>query len=132
MDINPEDETSYTTQYQDAFQNFVENEYCVQHRCLPVTKSNNTLNNNLSSVEMASGSGQSSYDPYDLSSDDDEYIMSTNVAEMTPGPSGHASCLFTAANFYLNSPPELLLNWGQIVPNCNDYHSDPVEISCIF
>jgi len=27
MDINPEDETSYTTQYQEAFVKYVENEY---------------------------------------------------------------------------------------------------------
>jgi len=27
MDINPEDKTSYTTQYQEAFLKYVENEY---------------------------------------------------------------------------------------------------------
>jgi len=58
MDINPEDETSYTTQYQEAFLKYVENEYCTKHRRLPVIKSHNTLNNNLSSFEMASRSGQ--------------------------------------------------------------------------
>jgi hypothetical protein len=31
MDINPEDETSYTTQYQEAFLKSVENEYCAKH-----------------------------------------------------------------------------------------------------
>jgi len=31
MDINPEDDTSYTTQYQEAFQNYVENEYCAKY-----------------------------------------------------------------------------------------------------
>jgi hypothetical protein len=77
MDINPEDETSYTTQYQEAFLKYVENEYCAKHRRLPVIKSYNELNNNLSSFEMASRSGQSSYNPYDLSSDDDEYLMPT-------------------------------------------------------
>jgi hypothetical protein len=54
MDINPEDETSYTTQYQEAFLKYVENEYCAKHRRLPVIKSDNTLKNNLSSFEMAS------------------------------------------------------------------------------
>jgi len=73
MDINPEDETSYTTQYQEAFLKYVEKQYCAKHRRLRVIKSDNTLNNNLSSFEMASRSGQSSYDPYDLSSDDDEH-----------------------------------------------------------
>jgi hypothetical protein len=33
---------------------------------------------------MASGSCQSSFDPYDLSSNDEEYLMPNNVAEMTP------------------------------------------------
>jgi len=32
MDINPEDETSYTTHYQEAFLKYVENEYCAKHR----------------------------------------------------------------------------------------------------
>jgi hypothetical protein len=85
MDINPEYETSYTTQYHEAFLKYVENKYCAKHRQLPVIKSDNTLNNNLTSIEMTSRSGQSSYDPYDLSSDDDKYLMPTNVVEMTPG-----------------------------------------------
>ena len=132
MDINPEDEISYTTQYQEAYLEYVENEYCTKHRRLPVIKSDNTLNTNLSSFEMASRSGQSSYDPYDLSSDDNEYLMPTNVAEMTPRWSDRAAPLFNAASLYLNSPPGLPQNWGQINPNLNDYHSDPVEISSWF
>jgi len=32
MDINLEDETSYTTQYQEAFLKYVENEYCAKHQ----------------------------------------------------------------------------------------------------
>jgi len=32
MNINPEDETSYTTQYQEAFLRYVENEYFAKHR----------------------------------------------------------------------------------------------------
>jgi hypothetical protein len=132
MDINPEDETSYTTQYQEAFVKYVENKYCAKHRRLLVIKSDNTLYNNLSSFEMASRSGQSSYDPYDLSSDDDEYLMPTNVAETTPGQSDRAVRLLTAARLYLNSPPESPQNWGQINPNLNDYHSDRMEISRTF
>jgi len=31
MDIDPEDETSYTTKYQGAFLKYVENEYCPKH-----------------------------------------------------------------------------------------------------
>jgi hypothetical protein len=132
MDINPEDETSHTTQYQEAFLKYVENEYCAKHRRLPVTKLENTPNNNFSSSAMASRSDQSSYDPYDLSSDDDEYLMPNNVAETTPGRSDCAARLVTAARLYLNSPPELPQNWEQIIPNLNDYDSDQMEISSTF
>jgi hypothetical protein len=45
---------------------------------------------------MASKSGQSSYDPYDLSSDDKKYLMPKNVAERMPGQSDCASPLLTA------------------------------------
>ena len=32
IDTNPEDETSYTTQYQEAFLKYVHNEHCAKHR----------------------------------------------------------------------------------------------------
>jgi hypothetical protein len=38
MDFNPEDETSYTTQYQEAFLKYVETEYCAKHGSVPVNK----------------------------------------------------------------------------------------------
>jgi len=129
MDINPEDETFYTTQYQETFLKYVENEYCAKLRHLPVTKSENIPNNYLSFSAEASRSVQSSYDPYDLSSDDDEYLMPNNVAGTTPGQSDPAVRLLTAARLYLDSPPELPQNWGQINPNLNDCHSDPMKIS---
>jgi len=132
MDINPEDDTSYTTQYQQAFLKYVENKYNAKHWRLPVTKLETIQNNNLGSSAMASRSGQSSYDPYDLSSDDEEYLMPTSVAETTRGWSDLAACLLTAARLYLNSPRELPQNWGQINPNLDDCHSDPMEISSIF
>jgi len=34
-----------------------------------------------------------------------------------------------AARLYFDSPPEFPQNWGQINPNLNDYHSDPMEFS---
>jgi len=132
MDIIPEDETSYTTQYQEVFLKYVENEYCAKHRRLPVNTSENIQNINLSFSAMASTYGQSSYDPYDLSSDDEEYLMPNNVAETTPGQSDRAARLLTATRLYLNWSPELQQNWGQINPNLNDYHSDPMEISRTF
>jgi hypothetical protein len=78
---------------------------------------------------MASTSGESSSNPYDLSSDDDEYLMPNNVAKTTPGRRNCAARLLTAARLYLNSPPELPQDWVQINLNLNDYHSDPMEIS---
>jgi hypothetical protein len=102
MDNNPEDETSYTTQCQEAFQKYVENEYYAKHRRLPVTKLETIWDNNLSSFAMASRSGQSSYDPYDLSSDHEEYVMPNNVAETTPRQSSGTSRLLTATRLYFN------------------------------
>jgi hypothetical protein len=58
--------------------------------------------------------------------------MPTNVTEMTPGQSARAVRLFTTARLYLKSPPELPPNWGQINPNLNDYHTDPMDISRTF
>jgi hypothetical protein len=73
MDINPEDETSYTTQCQEAFLKYLENKYCAKHRCVPVNKHETVPTSNLVPSSTASGSYQSSFDPYELSSDDEEY-----------------------------------------------------------
>jgi hypothetical protein len=48
---------------------------------------------------------------------------------MTPGLINRAACLLTAARNYLYSPPEGHKTLGQINPNLNDYHSDPIQIS---
>jgi len=132
MAINPEDETSYTTRYEEAFLKYVENEYCAKHRRVPVKELERVLSSTLVASATASRSSQSSIDPYDLSSDDEEYLTPNNVAEMTPRRSDRADCLLSAARLYLNSPPEAPKNWGQINPNHNDYHADPMEISCTF
>jgi len=65
MDINPENETFYTTQYQKAFLKYVENDYCAKQLYLPIIKPQSVRSNNLISSSMASRFGQSSYDPYD-------------------------------------------------------------------
>jgi len=130
--INPEDKTSYTAQYQDAFLKYVEKEYCAKHRCAPVDTLKMVLSSNLVSSATASGSYQSFFDPYDLSSDDEEYLTPINVPETTPGRSDRAVRLLTAARLNLNSPPEAPKNWAQINPNLNDYHSNPMEISRTF
>jgi len=132
MNINPDNETSYTTQYQEAFLKYVENEYCAKHRCVPINQLRSLPSSNSISSATASGYCQSSFDPYDLSSDDEEYLTTNNVAEMIPGRSTRTARILTAARLYLNSPPEAPKNWGQINPNLNDYHSDPMEFSSTF
>jgi hypothetical protein len=84
------------------------------------------------SFTTVSGSGQSSYDLYDLSSNDDEYLTPKYVAEMTTRHSDRTAPLLTAARLYLISPPQSPKNWGQVNPNHNDNHSDPFEISSTF
>ena len=132
MDNNSEDETSYTTHYQEVFLKYVVNEYCDKHRRVPVNELESLLISNLVPDPMASRSCQSSFDPYDLSSDDEETLMPINVAETTPGQCNRTARLLTTTRLYLNSPPEAPKNWGQSNPNLNDYHSDPMEISSTF
>jgi len=64
-----------------------------------------------------------------MSSDEEEYLTPDNVAETTPGLCDHAVRVLSAARLYLNSTPEAPKTWGQINPNLNDYHSDPMGIS---
>jgi hypothetical protein len=63
MNINPEDETFYTTQYQEAFLKYVENGYRVKHRRVPVNKLESLLSRNPIPFTTASRSWQSSFDP---------------------------------------------------------------------
>jgi len=81
---------------------------------------------------MASRSSQFSYDTYDVFSDDDDYWMLESVAATTPGWIDRAARLLKAPRLHLNSTPELPQIWGQVNPNLNDYHSDPMVISSTF
>jgi len=72
MVINREHETSYTTQYQEAFLMNVENKYCAKHCRLPVTESNNKTINIVSFYAMASRFGKASDVSSDLSSDNED------------------------------------------------------------
>jgi len=132
LHFNPDDETSNTTKYQEALLRCVENEYCAKHRCLPIIKPDRVPSNNLFLSTTHSGSGQSSFDPYYLSSNYEEYLTPENVAEMTPGRSDCAALSLTAAMVYLNSPPESPQNRGQVNMNLNDYQSNPMQISSTF
>jgi len=91
IDINPEDETSYTTQYQGVFLKYVDNEYCANHRRASVNDLETVPSSNHVPSATASGCYQSSFDPYDLSSDDEEYLTPNNVAETTPRRSDPAA-----------------------------------------
>jgi len=131
MDLNPEHKTFYTTQSQEAFLKYVEHEYCAKHSHR-VNKLESLLSSTLVPFTMASGSCQSFFDPYYLSSNDEEYIMSKYVAEMTPGQRDCAAFLLTAARVDLNLPAEAPTNLGQIDSNLNNCHSSPTEISRTF
>jgi hypothetical protein len=110
----------------------VENEYCAEHRRVPVNKFETVQSSNLVPSATASGSDLSSCDSYNSSSDDEEYVTPNNVAETAPGHSNCAVRLLTAARVYLDSPLAAPKNWGQINPNLNDHQSDPMEISSTF
>jgi len=132
IDCNPEDETFYTTQYQEAFLKYVENEYSAKTLHVPVNHPESVPSSNLIPSATALGSGQSSLDPYDSSSNDEEYVTSNDVAEMSPRRSDHASRLWSSARRDLNSPPGAPKNGGQMNPKLNDYHSNPMEIHSTF
>jgi len=74
--------------------------------------------------------GHSSVDAYVLSIDDEEYLKPDSLSEMPPGRNGCAARLSIAARLYFNTPIEAPKNWGQVNPNLNDYHSNPMVISC--
>jgi len=56
LKINPQDETSYTTQYQETFLQYVENEYCAIHQRAPVNTLITKPSSNLVPSATASGS----------------------------------------------------------------------------
>jgi len=60
MDINPEDVTSYTNQFQQAFLKYVENEYYAKHLWMSIIRPEKVPGSNLLPFGNASGFGQSS------------------------------------------------------------------------
>jgi len=109
----------------------VENENCAEHWHVPVNKLESLAKSNLISAATASGSSQSSFNLYDVSSNDEEYLTYHNVAATTPGRSDAAARYLTATSLYLNLPPEAPKKGRQIDPTLNNYHPDPMEISSL-
>jgi hypothetical protein len=90
MHIYPEDETSYSTHYQEVFLKNVKNKYAYKHRRVQVNKLQTVRSRNLVPSAKGSGCYKLSLDYYYLSSNDDEYQTSNNVDETTPGRSVRA------------------------------------------
>jgi len=132
IDITAEDETSYTTEHQDVFLKYVVYEYCAKHSRLPMINPESVPSNNIFCSTMASRTGQSSYDLYDLPSIDKEYLMGENLGETTPRRSNHAACALAATRLYSNSPYGIPQTWGQLNRNHNNYHSGSAEIRSTF
>jgi hypothetical protein len=53
-------------------------------------------------------------------------------ADTPPGRCNHAARLLATTKLYLNYLPESPKIWGQVNPNVNDYHSEPMVISSTF
>jgi hypothetical protein len=87
LDIHPADETSYSTQYHQAFLIYVENEYWAKYRRVPVNSLEIVPSSNVVPSATASKSDQESFDPDDSSSDEEQCITPNTVAETTPGRS---------------------------------------------
>jgi len=129
IDIHRGDKTLYTTQYQKAFLKYVVNEYSAKQWKMSIIKPKNISDSHHFPSAKASGFGQSSFDPYNLSRNNEEYLRPRSMAEKTPRRSDHAACWLTATRLYWNSPPEAPKNWEQVSSNPNKYHSDCMEIS---
>jgi hypothetical protein len=111
-----------------AFLKYAENEYSAKHQHVPVNKLECLPRSKLIPSATASASFQSSFDPYHLSRDDEEYVIPNNTADTTPGQSDHIARILTATKLYLTLPSEPQMNWVQINLNLNDFHSDPMGI----
>ena len=110
----------------------MENKYFPKLRWLSVTEQEQLRSNDFIPSATASQSRQSFFDPYDLSSDNEEYLTPKNGTKTTPGRSDPAVRLLTAPMLYLISLPESPRDWGQVNRNIDYYHSDRIEIGRTF
>jgi len=130
--MNPAHGTSYTIQYPEAIVMYVQNDYCAMQQRVAGNILDSIPSSNLLPSTTASRLRKCSCGSYDLSSDDEKYLTPENVAEMAPGQSDRAAILLSAARVHLNSLSEAANKGGQINPNLNDYHTDPMEICSTF
>lgn len=106
MDIAPEKETFYSTQYPETFPPYVDNECCAKRRRLPVTMPQTSPSNSLVPSSMASGSAQSTFHVWDLSPDNEAYWRPKYVVGTTPGWCDCATGIFTARRLDFKSLTE--------------------------
>ena len=118
----------YTTQYQEAFLKYVENEYSAKHQQISAIIPETLPGLKIFPSAKAGGFGQSSLGTYDLCCDEENYVTPKSLGETTPRWSDYTALLLTAARLDLNSPPEARKNWGQVNLNLHDYHFDHMEI----
>jgi len=100
IDIDPEDKTSYTIRFRNPFLKNMQKEYCAEDWQTSVTETESGLYNNIFSLAKPSEFGQSSYDPSDWSSDDEQFLTAKSVAQTTPGQSDCATPSLAAARLY--------------------------------
>jgi hypothetical protein len=83
MDANFEDEGSITNQYKDTFLKYVKHNYCLNNHKMPNIKIEMPNHKDLFSTSPVPGPGHSFNHPYDMPSDDAEYITPASVVEST-------------------------------------------------
>jgi hypothetical protein len=80
---NPQDDRTHIYPHNEALNN-QENQHFANDKCLRIIKPEFVPSNNLFSSAMDSRSSPFLYDPYDMSSDDEDSSMPINVAQITP------------------------------------------------
>jgi len=110
--MNTEDETFWTTHYQQVWQKYVENEYCAKYIRFSFIQCERILNNNLISSILHFHSHQTSLDPSDLSSDDEECSTSKRCLKRFPDEAVAQPVYWLCLNWHPESP----MNWGPVNP----------------
>ena len=117
MDIYPDDETSYTTQYQEAFLQYMGNEYCAIYQPLSLSQPEMVPSNNLFFSTTVFGSGLSSIHPNDLSSGDKRILNASQCVHNNSRAKRLHTMLVDSRNalfeFSTRISKELRANWSE-------------------